>query len=112
MIDYQSKYNEIVTDNRANSPISNKIVTLTLEQYYDLLHHTHKISDIIGGTTGGGGSATDPELVNKIEELTKKVNELTVAQTKNTESISQINTKLEKVNTDTLLNVVIDDAEK
>ena len=51
MIDYQSKYNEIVTDNRANSPISNKIVTLTLEQYYDLLHHTHKISDIIGGTT-------------------------------------------------------------
>ena len=111
MIDYQSKYNEIVTDNRANSPISNKIVTLTLEQYYDLLHHTHKISDMSGGTTGGG-SAADPELVSKIEELTKKVNELTAAQAKNTESISQINTKLEKVNTDTPLNVVIDDAEK
>lgn len=108
MNDYQSKYNEIVTDTRNNSPISNRIVTLTLEQYYDLLHHTHKISDIIGGSAGGG-STTDPELVNKIEELTKKVNELTLAQTKNTESISQINTKLEKINTDNSLNVVVDD---
>ena len=44
---YQSKYNKIVMDNQENSPNSNIVVRLTLEQYYDLLHHTHKISDII-----------------------------------------------------------------
>ena len=72
---YQSKYNKIVMDNQENSPNSNMVVRLTLEQYYDLLHHTHKISDIIGGTNEDGSPA-NPQISKQIEEINKKIEEI------------------------------------
>ena len=44
---YTSKYKEILVDNENNSPIST-IAHLTIEEVYDLKHHTHHISDLEG----------------------------------------------------------------
>ena len=41
-----SKYPKIVVDESINTPI-NMMNTLTVERYYDFVHHTHKMSDII-----------------------------------------------------------------
>lgn len=41
-----SKYRKIITDNGKNTPIS-ATIKLDTEQYYDLTHHTHKMSDLI-----------------------------------------------------------------
>lgn len=91
---YQSKYNEIVMDNQENSPNSNIVVRLTLEQYYDLLHHTHKISDIIGGTNEDGSPA-NPQISKQIEEINKKIEEL--------------NNKVNNMSAGGTLNVIVDD---
>ena len=42
-----SKYPEIEIDKIPNSTNSNMTFPITIEQYYDLMHHTHKASDII-----------------------------------------------------------------
>lgn len=94
MENYQSKYNEIVMDKQENSPNSNMVVTLTLEQYYDLLHHTHKISDIIGGTNEDGSPA-NPEVARQIEDINEKIEKLSI--------------KIDNASIGGTLNVVVDD---
>lgn len=78
---YISKFPEIVIDRKFNSPNA-QTANITVEQYYDLMHHTHKASDLLGGdgsSQGGGISEEDKktiqELKTKIEELTTTINE-------------------------------------
>ena len=49
------KYPKIVVDESINSPI-NMMNMLTVERYYDFVHHTHKMSDIIKDTADGDGN--------------------------------------------------------
>ena len=71
----ESKYPLIVIDKRQNSPNLNRTKTLTVEEYYDLLHHTHHSSDIIGGE--GGESPSIDELINTINEMKNTITTLT-----------------------------------
>ena len=65
----KNKYPEIVIDKRENAVNGNNAtIRLTVEDYVDLLHHTHKASDIIGYTPGEGGSL-DPTIIERIETL-------------------------------------------
>jgi hypothetical protein len=56
---YISKYPKIVIDENDNSPNSNMKKTLTIEEFYDLMHHTHNAKDIIGLNTGNNNSSSD-----------------------------------------------------
>lgn len=78
MAEYTSKYPEIVTDREMNSP-NNPPVSITVEQLYDLYHHTHKLSDLLGASDiddpDGSIIATVSSLKNDVDNLVKSVNE-------------------------------------
>lgn len=91
---YKSKYPEIIMDNNNNSPNGYTKYNLTVEQYYDLLHHTHNSSDLVGGSGEGGGSnisQTVSDLVKKVEALQNTVN-------KQDEIIKSLNTTIQGQN--------------
>lgn len=68
-----SKYPEIIIDKTRNSVLNaNKI--LSLEEYNDLMHHTHDISSLIA-SSGGVVPGTD-ELYELISRLTQRVESL------------------------------------
>jgi seryl-tRNA synthetase len=79
---YSSEYPEIVIDQTTNSPNSNMSIRLTVEQYHDLLHHTHKVVDLVG---------------NDKVASTEDVAELKESSTKLSESISTLESKLEEL---------------
>lgn len=61
---YQSKYSRITQDPAYQSVNPHMKKDLTIEEYYDLLHHTHE------------GMANADETNAKIEELQQVINEL------------------------------------
>lgn len=83
---FSSIYPKIVIDERDTSVNSNMRKYLTVEEFYDLMHHTHKIEDIIGNKSeGGDGPIIIPDgsseiiekLQNKIITLENTVDQLT-----------------------------------
>lgn len=100
--EYKSKYPEIVVDRTVNSPNDNQIVRLTLEQYYDLLHHTHNASDIIGTIDVDEAKLKElndklDEAIARVNELQQKVNSVSV-QTNNLESnVTTLDTKVQTI---------------
>lgn len=50
----KSKYPKILIDTTKQSAIPNGKHSLTVEEYYDIMHHTHNLSDIVleNGTDG------------------------------------------------------------
>lgn len=78
MGEYASKYPEIETDRTMNSP-NNPPVSITVEQLYDLYHHTHKLSDLIGASDiddpDGSIIATVSTLKSDVDNLVKSVNQ-------------------------------------
>ena len=71
MGEYQSKYPEIVMDNDTNSGASSMTYPITIEQYYDLLHHTHNASDIIGSKSDEGEKYNADNVKINIDNLSK-----------------------------------------
>ena len=67
-----SKYPKIIMDERKSTPVSMN-ARLTVEQYHDLLHHTHNLSDIIKDIKEEVESYDDTEIRNLIET---KLNDL------------------------------------
>lgn len=90
---YTGKYPKIITDESTNSPNQNMYVRLTVEQYYDLLHHTHNASDIIGINNEGSVEPTDSET---IQELQSTVETLTETVTTLQNAIGDISEKIDK----------------
>lgn len=82
---YQSKYPEIVIDNNPNSGVSSMTFPITIEQFYDLMHHTHKVSDII--MEGGGGSIEE----GVINEINNNINDLKQETQEQSQTIVQLN---------------------
>ena len=70
---YTSQYAKIVTDSKINSVNESLQKKLTIEEYYDLMHHTHKITDLIAS----GNSMSYAEMQETILNLSSKVHELT-----------------------------------
>ena len=56
---HMSKYPEIVIDNQSNSVNSNMTFPITIEQFYDFMHHTHRASDLVFEGGDGSGSISD-----------------------------------------------------
>lgn len=75
---HTSKYPEIVIDNQSNSVNSNMTFPITIEQFYDFMHHTHKASDLIFEGGDGGGSISDAvvqQINTKISDMDDKIKE-------------------------------------
>lgn len=75
---HTSKYPEIVIDNQSNSVNSNMTFPITIEQFYDFMHHTHKASDLIFEGGDGGGSISDAvvqQINTKINDMNDKIEE-------------------------------------
>ena len=70
--EFNSKYPTIVMDKRSNSVNESMIKKLTVEEYYDLLHHTHKMSDVISDDD----TVSYDEIQTTIEELSQTINSL------------------------------------
>ena len=101
---HQSQYPEIVMDNHNNSVNHNMTYPLTIEEYYDLLHHTHKLEDIIiEWGTGGSGSISDA-VVNalniKIDNLSKQVTDQQQTITSMQNTIKQQDQTIQKLQSD------------
>ena len=86
---YTSKYPTIVTDKRINSVNESLQKKLTIEEYYDLTHHTHNIDHLIssGGMSYGEMQNAILSLTKTVEELLKTVDELK-KQAANTPTVS------------------------
>lgn len=79
MSKYQSKYSKIITDEAHQSVNPNTEYHLTVEEYYDLTHHTHNASDIDGIGSGSDGSSGDvAALTASVNDLKEAVAELKV----------------------------------
>ena len=92
---YTSEYPEVVMDRDTNSANSGMIKRVTVEEWYDLLHHTHKVEEFVdkdlnrvqalsvpinpeeGGGSGGMDSSVEQQILNTISQLTSKVDSLT-----------------------------------
>ena len=67
---YTSVYPTIIIDDRPNSVNDSMQKKITVEEYYDLMHHTHDISSL----TNNNGMTYD-EIVNTINELKSTIAE-------------------------------------
>ena len=92
---YTSENPEVVMDRDTNSANSGMIKRVTVEEWYDLLHHTHKVEEFVnkdlervealavpvnpetGGGSGGIDSSVEQQILNQIAQLTSKVESLT-----------------------------------
>ena len=84
---YTSSYPTIIIDKRSNSVNESLQKKITIEEYYDLMHHTHKMSSIINDIDSEDGTGTSfSEMQKTINELLTTVNELktTIATQQNT----------------------------
>ena len=75
---HTSKYPEIVIDNQSNSVNNNMTFPITIEQFYDFMHHTHRASDLVFEGGDGSGSISDAvvqQINNKISEMNTKMEE-------------------------------------
>ena len=86
----QSKYPEIIIDKDNNSVNKDHNIVLTVEQYYDLLHHTHNTSDIIG-------SESSMQTISEVQENILQLKN-TIASLKL--SIDEIKQQLNDMNED------------
>jgi chromosome condensin MukBEF ATPase and DNA-binding subunit MukB len=77
---------------------------MTIEEFYDLMHHTHSISDLVGGSdvVEGDIQATVLNLVNTVNELKQTIedqkniiNELTIKSKEQEETINQVSQQVE-----------------
>ena len=70
----ESKYPKILIDTTKQSAIPNGKYSLTVEEYYDIMHHTHNLSDIaLENGTDGESPIT---IEGKINQLDEKISDI------------------------------------
>lgn len=84
---YVSKYPSIVVDKSTNSVNESLKKVMTVEEYYDLKHHTHDISSL----AVSDGNMTYNELQTLVTEMSDIINNLN-------DTIEQQNTTIEQQN--------------
>lgn len=86
----KSKYPEIVIDKNANMGSgSHNNRMLTVEEYYDLLHHTHSISDILDDE-----GYSPSELGGLVEEMKNTMDTMAETITQANETIEALRAKV------------------
>lgn len=70
----ESKYPKILIDTTKQSAIPNGKYSLTVEEYYDIMHHTHNLSDIALENGTDGESIITIE--GKINQLDEKISDI------------------------------------
>ena len=64
----KGKYPKILIDTTKQSAIPNGKYSLTVEEYYDITHHTHNLSDIVlENGTDGESPITIEEKINQLD---------------------------------------------
>lgn len=94
---YVSKYPAIVMDKSANSANESLKKTLTVEEYYDFLHHTHDASSLVvdeDGMTYDQMQTTITELKQTINDLNTIIKKLESDNTELKRSIENINKEI------------------
>ncbi len=87
MANNNSKYNRILIDEEYHSPNGSlQQHPLTVEEYYDLMHHSHV--EFENGGSGGGSSASDADVAELREAMAQLQNSLTALQ-QQVEQLSQ-----------------------
>ena len=80
---YKSKYPKIIIDTEKTTHFNNRLnYNITIEEFYDLMHHTHSIADL----TAVDGEVVDDNIQATVLNLVATVNELkqTIANQQNT----------------------------
>ena len=74
---YKSKYPKIIVDANKSTHFNNALnYNITIEEFYDLMHHTHSLSDLIGNSdeiVDGDIQATVLNLANVVNELKQTI---------------------------------------
>lgn len=65
---YTSKYEEILIDKSNQSVNPSLKHELTVEEYFDLLHHTHTASSIVQSSDTGAQLQSSEEILDKLNE--------------------------------------------
>lgn len=110
MISYNpSKFPAIVIDKTTNYPNGKGTKkSLTIEEYQDLMHHTHKVTDLVDAdgnpvdpsTFNGGGSSTTVITKKEYTELKETVEtQKTTIQTMQTQ-ITELQNKITAIESD------------
>ena len=94
---YTSRYPSIKTDTRPNSAIESVLKKLTVEEYYDLKHHTHDIDSLVTVD----GSMTFTELQTTVVGLTELVNNLNTVLPEQNDIIQEQKNIINKMEADT-----------
>lgn len=94
---YVSKYPSIVVDKSTNSVNESLKKVMTVEEYYDLKHHTHSISSLAVDE----GSMTYNEMQTTVNELSETINNLNDIIQQNNNTIKEQNDIIQKLETDT-----------
>ena len=91
-----SKYPEIIVDKDKNAVNTNLKVDLTVEQLYDLFHHTHNLSDLVG-----------------IKQLDTKINDVQKAVAEQSANIAAIKDSVQAIqsNIDSILEYIEQDIQ-
>ncbi len=88
---YSSQYPKIIMDTSTNSVNDSLAKKLTVEEYYDLLHHTHTVSSLIGSV---GGDASYDGITNIVNTLSDTVNSLVNTVQIQQETINELKAQL------------------
>lgn len=97
----QDKYPKIITDDEKQAINPSMKYPLTVEEYYDLLHHTHDVSSLI---SGGNSEMTDDIntniaiINNNITNLTTTIQELQQTIIEQNQTIINIQESINSLN--------------
>lgn len=94
---YTSKYPTIVVDKSTNSANDSMIKKITVEEYYDLKHHTHSIADLSVSEDG----MTYGEMQTMVVELSQTINSLNDIIEQQNNIIKQQNDIVQRLEADT-----------
>ena len=104
-----SKYPEIIVDKDKNAVNTNLKVDLTVEQLYDLFHHTHNLNDLVGM---GDGELSETDKV-AIKQLDTKINDVQKAVAEQSANIAAIKDSVQAIqsNIDSILEYIEQDIQ-
>ena len=87
-----SKYQKILIDDTPSSNIPSAKANITVEDWYDMLHHSHP--EFQNMSSGGGGSSDN--VLQTVTELSNDVNDLSAAIAELTNTVNNLSTLVQQ----------------
>lgn len=95
MSDIKDKYPKIIIDEEKQAINPSMKYPLTVEEYYDLLHHTHDISSL---TSSDGNSEMTGDIITNITNLTTTIQELQQTIIEQNQTIINLQESIDRLN--------------